>query len=167
MRAIFDRFVAELDGVVDERWIDVVKDEGVRANPQPSAPRNMTLWFGGVRSFKRDGTARQAARVGRQLHVRLYTRKAVDTRGQDPQWLMNPNFGHWPFELAVINALHDYWPVDPDDSTRNLTSSPIYLSEGDSTAVTAKSKDPNQGESVVSFDVQYVVDLTQRTPPWS
>jgi hypothetical protein len=167
LEAVKDRLVTELDGLVNERWIDVVKDPEAWDNPQPSEPRNVNLRFGGWLDFSGDGTARQAARIGRKLLVRLYTRKAVDPRGTDEQWLLNEDFGHLGFEWLVINALHGGWPVDPDDASRNITSAPVWFDPAASTMVEPKKKDPNQGMSVLAFDVQFVLNLTQRNPQWS
>jgi hypothetical protein len=167
LEAVKSRLVTELDGLVNERWIDVVKDPEAWDNPQPSEPRNVNLRFGGWGARRQDGTGRQASRQLRKLLVRLYTRKAVDPRGTDEQWLLNEDFGHLGFEWLVFNALHGYWPVDPDDASRNLTACEIWLDDAASSAVEPKKKDPNQGMSVLVFDVELVTQLTQRNPQWS
>lgn len=101
-------------------------------------------------------------RVRRRLHVTVRTRLALDQTSDDIDWLLDLAEGHIPHEEAVNDAIHGLFPTD--NAHNVLTYEPVKL-------LAASEPDPDHsdaswGQSVLDYDVPYIMALDQAREPF-
>lgn len=105
-----------------------------------------------------DAAGRVDFRVRRRLSVIVRTRSVVDDADRSQEWLEDPNAGHFAFEEAVVDALHDFFPAD--DAGNLLTIEPVkFVGSGDPEQETKA--EPGWGQSQLDFELFYELPLDQ------
>jgi hypothetical protein len=80
-----------------------------------------------------------------QFSVTVRSQLQVDERNQDVKWLIDQSLGHWQLVRRVIDALHNFWPVDEDGNA--VTVYPMKLKGGGKPRKDKLSANPQAGKS--------------------
>lgn len=127
---------------------------------KPQAEQFVQIWPSSQTTHEpvRKGAGRIDTRVTRRVQVRLYTRLAVDTAGDDTHWLTDPlPLGHLDTEHALIDALELF---APEDAAGNwLLYEPMRLQPASEPE--KDDAEPEWGSSLMEYDVSFVLDLDQ------
>lgn len=141
-------------------------------NPTENVLRGKEYFVYRVGAYKPDsygGAGRLATTMSATIEIVPYTRYAVDKAARTYKW----NRLHWIRELQIINALHARylwsgtpdipWADPPSEPTGNrLTRNPVHFESGPGPVV-GREKDPTFGASVLSFTVDFVLNLNNPT----
>ncbi len=102
-----------------------------------------------------EGGGRYDIRASRKVIVVLWTRAALDELTTDELSLSDDTLGHFVHELAIVNALAGFQPMDAD---QNIYST-CPMEPGSITESVAGSKDDDWTRSELSFDLQFCVSV--------
>lgn len=155
------QIVAELD-YPDNRVIISIR----REVPHFNADSDIIIRPLGFRAISQitDQTGRFATAVTRRLEVRARTRLALDEASRDEIWLTDESRGHLQLEDQIVDALQSFIPVTSTLAPDAMTLEPLFLIDGsdpDQQSDRGRGQPANWGESRLTFEVSYIMALTQ------
>lgn len=127
--------------------------------PSYQGDQYLVIWAQDGRQLMQygDGAGRLDTRFERRVSIKLRTRLMVDVPYDDTAWATDPNLGHLDTEHMLFDCFECYQVTDAQQNW--LVDRPMRCK-----SVTGGQKDrkgPGWGESTVSADVTYILDLNQ------
>lgn len=145
-----------------QQRVDIMDPDKLPVNKHPLGSNYLVLWpdveTPNIPIFQ--GAGRLDTRMTDRLNVHVRSAAALDEYASAQTWLTDPSLGHIFLRHQVWDALLNYLPTDSNSNL--LTVNGLVPAPARKAKLEGEKK--YWGESVLAFDVNYVLALTM--PPY-